>query len=344
MITGPKAERLGLAEMIEVRSLKILTNHWGQKASPTWSEFTTYIPPEGRGFLSSFKLAVRLYAKRKNYDCVVLGAGTSDFLFALMQSLLPFKKVPCVMIDCLWYKDPNKFFHFLKTIILKATNRSVNRFVVWASREIKAYSETWRLPQEKFVFVPYHTTLEGINIKPVEGDYIFSGGNFGRDYDTLIDAVRGLPIKLLIASTRPELFSKISIPQNVEISGFSHEEYLKKMAGCFINVVSLDVDLLHSGGQQTFLNSMRFGKPTIVNDPDGAADYIKHGEDGFLVRPKDPTALREAIKFLLKHAEKRKAMGVKAAQKAKTFSTEEHFKKVVSVVYEVVEGSKYIEN
>lgn len=318
------------------KSFKILTNHWGQKASPTWKSVTSYLPPQGNDVLSALKLAMRLYFRRLNVSCVVLGAGRSDFLFALMQSMLPFKKTPCIMIDCLWHKAPNKSRHLFNKLIRKIINKSVDRFVVWSSRECEAFSQIFSLTREKFVFVPYHSTLDSLNILPVEGDYVFSGGNFGRDYDTLIESVIGLPVKVYIASTRPELFSHISIPENVDVRGYSHEEYMKKMAGCRVNVVSLDASLLHSGGQQTFLNSMWLGKPTIVNDPEGAIDYIRDGEDGLLVKAKDPVALREAIIWVLNNPEKAQEIGKKAMEKAKHYSTEEHFKRIVSVVNEVL--------
>lgn len=324
--------------MTPQKPLKILTNHWGQNASPTWKAFTTYLHPERFDLPSSVWLALRLYIQRRDFDCVVLGAGLSDILFALMQSVLPFRRVPCVMIDCLWSKNQNKFKQFVKKIMLRTAGRTVDRFVVWASREIQAFSETFDLPAKKFVFVPYHTTfVEYSNITPREGDYIFSGGNSDRDYDTLIRAVKELPVKVLIASTDSKLFQNLAIPENVEIKGFSHEEFIKKMAECRINIVPLAPGLLRSAGQQTFLNSMSYGKPTIVTDPEGAADYIDHGEDGLLVPHQNPLALREAIEFLLSHPEKMKEMGIKAAQKAKLYSTEEHFRKIVSIVAEVVE-------
>jgi glycosyltransferase involved in cell wall biosynthesis len=241
------------------------------------------------------------------------------------------------MIDCLWYKDQNILSHFVKKLIRKVSSKGVDKFVVWARRETDAYSRTFSIPKNKFVFAPYHATLHGCDTCPSEGDYIFSGGNFGRDYDTLIEAVRGLPIKVHIASTRSELFSHISLPENVIVRGYNHKEFLEKMAGCRINVVSLDATLLHSGGQQTFLNSMWFGKPTIVNDPDGAADYIKHGEDGLLVSSKNVTALREAILMLLNNPEKAREIGEKAKEKAIYYSTEEHFKKILAIVNTVIE-------
>lgn len=318
-------------------SLKILTNHGGQEASPTWKSVTTRLPFERNGLLSSLKLAIRLYSMRKNFDCIVLGAGRSDVVFALMQSLLPFRKIHCIMIDCLWAKNLNTLKHKFKKVIFKIINKSVDRYIVWAKHEIKDFSQTFSLPSEKFVFVPYHTTnAEHYKIKPIDGGYIFSGGNSDRDYNTLIEAVRGLPVKVVIASTTFRLCSDDSLPDNVDIRGYSEEEYLKKMAECSINIVALAPGLLRSAGQQTFLNSMLLGKPTIVTDPEGAVDYINNYEDGLFVPPNDVIALREAILLLLNNPEKAKVMGEKAMKKAIKYSTEEHFKKIITVVNEVI--------
>lgn len=242
------------------------------------------------------------------------------------------------MLDCLWYKHPNALRHLLHKMMLKIISRTVDKFVVWASREIDDYSETFGLPKDKFVFVPYHVTLESLDIQPFEGEYIFSGGNFGRDYETLIKAVDGLPIDLSIACTRPELFSSMIIPDNVDIRGYSHQEFIQKMAGCRLNVVSLASGLLHSGGQQTFLNSMWLGKATIVNDPEGARDYIQHGENGLLVPPNDPIALREAIMMLIESPAKARETGNKAMQTARQWSTEEHFRKIIDLANEVLKA------
>ncbi len=323
-----------------IASLKILTNHSGQNESPTWKSLTTYLPREGNDLFSSLKLAIRLYVKRKKYDCVVLGAGRSDILFALMQSILPFRKVPSVLIDCLWEKNPNYFSHSLKKLIFHIVNRSVDAFVVWANHEVYAFSQTFCLPKDKIIFIPYHTTIElHYDLKPLEGDYIFSGGNSDRDYVTLIEAARGLPVNLVIASTLPDVCSNINIPENVDIRGYSHKEYINKMAGCRINVVALSAGKLRSAGQQTYLNSMFIGKPTIVTDDKGPDGYIENGVDGLFVPPNDPIALKEAILMLLNNPDKAKEMGRKAMIKAKFYSTEEHFKKIVSLVKEIIKNN-----
>jgi glycosyltransferase involved in cell wall biosynthesis len=321
--------------------LKILTNHWGQKISPAWKAVTTYVAPAGSDFLSSLKVAIRLYAMRTNYHCVVLGAGRSDTLFALLQSCLPFRRIPCVKIDCLWSRHPSPSRHLLKKITLKIVSRTLDRFVVWSAREIYSFSEAFDLPTDKFVFIPYHTTfVEYLDPVPTEGDYIFSGGNSERDYKTLIQAVRGLPVKLLIASTTPGIPPEVSIPDNVDLTGYTHEEYVRAMASCLLCIVPLAPGLLRSAGQQTFLNAMWLGKPTIVTDPEGAGDYISHGVDGLLVPPNDPVALRDAIVLLLNDPQKARMMGAKAREKARRYTTDEHFRRIISLVTDVVRGKR----
>jgi glycosyltransferase involved in cell wall biosynthesis len=244
------------------------------------------------------------------------------------------------MIDCLWYESHNRFVQAAKTLLRKVADRSVERYCVWASREIEAYSKAFGLPQNKFVFIPYHTTLDEHDLALSDKGYLFSGGNFARDYPTLIRAVTGLPVTLHIACTNPLLFEGLTIPSNVVIRGYPHGEYLQMMAGCRANIVALAPGLLHSGGQQTFLNSMWMGKPTIVTDPDGASDYIDHGVDGLLVPPGDVEALREAILALISNSARAREMGERARAKVVSgYSTEDHFKKIIALAAELARSN-----
>lgn len=313
------------------KKISILTNHPGQTESQTWDAHSTRISIKNDNYIESLKVATIMFLKHWRYDCIVLGGGRSDMFYAILQTFLPFWKKPCIMIDCLWYESPSKWRSWLKIATMKLVDRSIDRYVVWASREIEAYASAFRLPREKFIFIPYHTTLDNYHLTASDGGYLFSGGNFARDYRTLIDSIRELPIELLIACTRPELFSDISIPDNVIIQGFTHEEYLKKMAGCTINIVALAPGLLHSGGQQTFLNSMYLGKPTIVLDTEGAKDYIIHGKDGLLVEAGNPDSLRKAILYLVHNKQEANILGKEAQLKVREYSTEAHFIKIINL-------------
>ena len=314
-------------------SIKILTNHPGRAASPSWREHATYVATEGDSLWSALIVAMRLFVQRANYDCVVLGAGKSDLLYGLFQTLFPFRRRPTVLIDCLWYERQNRYVQSGKKALMKAVDRSVDRYCVWASREIEAYSQCFGLPAHKFVFVPYHTTLPDEAIDVRDGGYLFAGGDSGRDYETLINAMRGVPATLHIASMKPESFDRLNPPPNVVVRRYSSADYLKMMAGCSVNIVALAPGLLHSAGQQTFLNSMSMGKPTIVTDPAGASDYIEDGVDGLLVEPGDPEALRSAILKLLSDPELAQRVGANALGKAGSgYSTEDHFKHIIAVV------------
>jgi len=327
-----------MLDALEREPIRILTNHPGQQESSSWRESSTYLSVAGRGLVPAIRLGLKLYLKHWSSDCIVLGAGRSNEMFAFLQTLLPFGRKPCIMLDCLWYEENTRIRRWYKRLMKKVADRSIDLYLVWASREIEAYSEAFQLPREKFRFQPYHTTLDQNRFQVRDEGYLFSGGNFARDYSTLLEAVDDLPVEVKVASTRRENFAGLRIPPNVDVRGYNHDAYIDVMAGCRLNVVTLSPGLLHSGGQQTFLNSMFMGKPTIVSDPAGAADYISNGENGLLVEPGDPAALREAIRWVLDNPEKARRMGEKARSTADQLSTENHFKQVISLARSMKAG------
>ena len=316
----------------------ILTSHPGREKSKTWAAVSHYLRPKNAlpsAFLNNLIDAIRLFHLRFNYNVVVLGGGAQmDMFYLVLQRLWPFNIKPVIKIDCLWYTS-HPLRHFLKKRLFKWVDKAVSRYIVWASREISAYSDAFNLPRHKFVFIPYHTTvnLEEIEIK--EGSYIFSGGNFARDYQTLARAVDGLDIEVIIACTNSAAMNGIRFPENVQVVGVSHQKFMQLMAQSGINVVGLEEGLLHSGGQQTFLNAMAMGKPVIVTDPEGAKDYICNGVDGLLVPPGDPKKLRSAILKLQENPDLATALGERAKKKAMKCDTENHLSAIASLAEKI---------
>lgn len=60
------------------------------------------------------------------------------------------------------------------------------------------------------------------------------------------------------------------------------------------------------------LEAASAGLPVVATRIDAIPEAITHGENGFLVRPLDPSALREAILWLLEDEEARRAFGERA--------------------------------
>lgn len=328
------------------RSSRVLTDLPG-KPGRFWGDHTTFVGPArppawlcklvGIGLahdLTGSLVALRLFARRRAAEGIVTDGGASGILFAWLQSLVPWGRKPHVMIDCNWYESASRWRTWLKIMRLRFASRAVHRFVVWASHETEDYSRVFGLPAEKLEYVPFHTTLHDYQYEIRDDGYLFAGGNYDRDYLTLIEAVRDLNVPAWIATTRQEQFAGAAIPPNVRVEGTSAAGFRQAMAAARLVVVPMQPGLLHSGGQQTCLNAMYMGKPTIAVGRRWAVDLMRDGEDGLIVDYADPAGLRRAIRWVLEHPDAAWHMGRRARERAAWFTTE----RTMRSVYEIVTG------
>ena len=278
-----------------------------------------------------------MFARRRQCQGVVTDGGASGILFAWLQSLFPWGRKPHVMIDCNWYESGSPWRTWWKGLRLRLAARSVKRFVVWASHEVEDYARVFGLPEEKLEYVPFHTTVHDYEYLVRDDGYLFSGGNYDRDYPLLIESVRDIPVPVWIATTRPEQLAGTDIPAHVRIAGTTVAGFRQAMAGARLVVVPMAKDLLHSGGQQTCLNSMFLGKPTIAVGRKWAVDFITDGEDGLIVDYGDTDGLKRAIRWVLNHPDAARQMGQPAHhQRAAWFSTH----RTMETVYRIVKGQE----
>ena len=318
------------------RKLRILT-YIQTQASPTWNEKVTLLQTKP-GIINSIILAFKLYFKKKDYDLVVISGEKPGIFFSLLQTILPFRKTPSIMIGSLFYRAKNPLRRYLKRVQLKLVSKSVHFFLVWAKREITDYSIEFGIPVEKFKFFPYHTTCEVYDCPVRKGNYIFTGGNRDRDFKTLIEAVTGLAVKTIIATNNQSLLRGIKLPENVEVISATDPQFYQLLAGSRLVVLTMSEGFLHSGGQQTFLNAMYWGKPVIVTDPEGAKDYIEDKKNGILVKPGEVQSLREAISYLLENPEQAQKMEEEAQRKTQDLTTEKFFQGIIRLAQEIVYG------
>lgn len=302
--------------------IKIITDLKETRVSGNWFGKADYFPEivGGISLLSDVAAAIKLVKMSQRYDVVLTSSSRKGNLYCLFTTLLPWLKKRVIMSDCLWYVPKNRIAWILKTYQLNLVSLSVSKFIVWASHEVVDYSKAFSIPPDKFVYIPFHHTLEGFEFDINEGDYIFSGGDGDRDYTTLIEAVRDLDVPVVIASRRKEL-ARIDLPVNVKLSPTSPEDFRKLMANSRMVVVPMEGGHLHSGGQQTFLNAMAMGKPVIVADDRGAKDYITDGVDGLIVPTGNPQALRDAICRVINDQAYAKSLSEKGRNTGQSYST-----------------------
>ena len=158
---------------------------------------------------------------------------------------------------------------------------------------------------------------------PQKTGFILSLGEVStRDYQTLINAMEGLPVELFIAASghwyarENDSLSLGQIPENVTISGGIPIHELKNIYAQ-AQFVALPVHAaVHSAGSTAILESMCMGRAVIVSHSPGICEYVIDGVTGILVEPGDVQAWREAIKYLLAHPEEARRMGENARQRA----------------------------
>jgi glycosyltransferase involved in cell wall biosynthesis len=333
----------------EVR-MTILTDIPGRPGR-FWGEQTTFVGPDrppdwllrlaGTRWawnLTGLLAGLRMFARRRHCQGVVTDGGSSGMLFAWLQGLCPWGRKPHVLIDCLWEMPSSPLAVWFKKLRLRWAARSVRRFVVWASHETEDFSRAFGLPRWQLEYVPFHHTLHDYHYELRDEGYLFAGGNSDRDYRTLIEAVRSLDLPVWIAATRHELLSGVTLPANVRAEATTAEGFRQAMAGAKLIVIPMRRDTLRSGGQQTCLNAMMLGKPTIAVGRRWAVDFITDGEDGLIVDYEDPDGLRRAIRWVLNHPEAAQRMGERGRQRAAYFTTDRCMRAIYELTLDALEG------
>lgn len=323
------------------RPVRILTSIPGVPGR-FWGDNTTLVSEKSGelmygnlGFISrqmsAVCIAIQLLIRARRFDVVVLDGGPVGQWYSWVAALNPLSMPPALMVDCLWYRESSWWKRLIKKGLKKLSACSISKFAVWARHEIVDYSVEFGITSDKFIYVPFHITLEDYDFETSDKGFVFAGGNGDRDYRTLVEAVRGLDIQVLIGANDKRLFEGIDLPHNVTVQGFSPDDFRRKMASCRIAVVPMQAGLLHSGGQQTFLNSMYMGKPTIVVGQKVADGYLEDGVNGLVVDYGDVAGLRRAIISLYEDSLLRERLGEAGQTFASQFTTDVFVKALYSL-------------
>lgn len=142
--------------------------------------------------------------------------------------------------------------------------------------------------------------------------YIVSAGLEMRDYATLVEAVRGQPVHLVIGAGSPwshfRFDSSHELPPNVTVSSFNPEE-MRQLYGSAAFVVVPVRPTLRTCGVSVLTEAWAMGKAVIATRTAGLLDYARDGEDVLFVRPGDVEDMRAKISYLLRHPEVASRLG-----------------------------------
>ncbi len=200
----------------------------------------------------------------------------------------------------------------------------IDRFFVYSSYQKQFIEQRWNVPPERVIFTPFmvdHHFFSQECAQPGDRLHLLADGkplicSVGlefRDYPSLIEAVKDLDIKVVIAagspwSKREDSTHGQTVPAHILIRRFSQYDLRDVYAASRMMVMPL-YPVEFQAGVTALLEAMAMGKPVICSRTPGQTDVIVDGQNGMYVEPQNPQALRQAILDLLDHPEKARGLG-----------------------------------
>ena len=251
-------------------------------------------------------LAWECFRRRGQYEVIFSDGEQVGIPLAVFLKFLgrgPRRTRHAMIVHILSVQPKMAFFDFL------GIQSAIDRFLVYATWQKNFIQARWKVPAEKVPWIPFQA--DGGFFRPAQAPapdapaLICSAGLEFRDYPTMLAAVDGLDVQVVLAaaspwSTRSDTTANRAIPANVTVRRFSLFEMRELYARANFVVVPL-FQVNFQAGVTTILEAMAMGKAVIVTRTPGQTDYIQEGVSGAYVPPGDPAALRAAIQYYLEH-------------------------------------------
>ena len=250
--------------------------------------------------------------KLRRYDYVyTFECDLTTFALSFWQTLLFVRRPKHVVLTFVMRERRKTFGSWLKYAVMKFMFRSLHKAVCSSRGEAQYYRDVFGWPADKLVFVPFPASRDLLETADGhEEDYVVSAGRAFRDFRTLIAAVRQAEYKTIVIAARNSV--SVGPEDNVEVrEEIPLPEYQRILGRSKVVVLVLE-DMKITAGQTVLLDAMALGKAVIATRTAGTVDYIRHGENGLLVDPYDPVALRKAIDLLLSDSVLRHRLGKNA--------------------------------
>lgn len=163
---------------------------------------------------------------------------------------------------------------------------------------------------------------------------LFIGGSFLRKgLLYLLKAWENLRLKdaeLIVRSS--DLPLRPDIRRLVSGSGVRLLSRSQDLSSLYSQASALCLPSVDDGFGMVALEAMSYALPVIVTENVGAADCVREGLDGFIVKIRSVESLQERILDLYRHPEKRRQMGLAARERADAFTWETYGQTYVEVL------------
>lgn len=249
----------------------------------------------------SFAAAFRSLRSQPAADAVILNSHFDVLAFALLGPLLRRTRPALVLPGFIYTESPHPLLGPTKLRYFRWILNQTSAAICHSQLEVNRNKQRFPGINTQFVFYPYGVHVgcaTGFSEETLKAKTILSAGRSGRDYELLIEAVRGQDLMLhIICDQFPDSVTD-RLPENVRVlKDCYHDCYFEELDKCRFVVVPLKVSDI-SAGQMVLLQAMAMGKPTVISRTQTTIDYAQDGEGVLFVEPGDLPAMTDAIRRL----------------------------------------------
>ncbi len=288
--------------------------------------------------------ALEAYRLRRRYDAVVCWDDRVALIYGLLLTLTRSKARHVAMVN---WMAPGK-----KRMALRLAQRGIDRVIVWGDVHRELLGDLFGIAPSRITVIPFPVDLAFWRPIQRDMDWICAVGKSQRDYATLIQAMRGLPMTCRIVTTvnketqgpkdlnvTARSLASEDVGANILLGPGSPAEVREIYARSRFVVIPL-VPNFRDNGVTVAVEAMAMGKAIICSRTYGMIDIIEHGVNGLLVPPGDPVALREAIQYLWDNPSVAERMGAEGRRRAdRVYALERFTASVQQVIRDVTRGA-----
>lgn len=253
---------------------------------------------------------------------VVVAVHEGAAYWPLLLKTVGLLRAPLVVVNVALLREVN--LRGWRKVLWRVLLRRATVVVSYASSQVMPLRQRLGVPTTRSISMPFGIDIDffaltnGLSERPLlapANPYIISvGTNEGKDYPTLLDAVAGLPIDVLIVTDQYNIgrIMQHGLPDNVIYLPLTEMNVLRELyRHALFGVIPLG-DYLFSSGQTVLLENMALGKAVIVADVPAIWDYVVDEENALLYSPGDSTDLRRQIQRILDDSDLREHIGSRA--------------------------------
>lgn len=273
--------------------LQVIESHFSKSGG--WNSFIGKLWHFWRNYIG---LAFAALRSSKRNDTLITWQVFVGVTIGLMIRMFKINR-RLVILSFIYRPRTNRLVNKLRFTMTRLGLSAASIVVCYSSHEERVYSDIFSLPNTRFRFVRLGKTFTTGPCTVVKDTdrWVFSAGQSNRDYVTLIEAMRNVNARLTIATT-----NNVAVPPDlsyrVVVELLEGPNFLSTMAMSSLVVLPLE-DTDYSSGQIVLINAMALGKCIVITETKWTRDYVVHGENVWLVKPKDPEALSSSINLLL---------------------------------------------